>query len=214
MKMIYKFILDTSMLSLERVLFKIVIVIVMVALAVSTAMAEISKEFETVQLIGYAPAYGNETTDQRLRRLLSTSIEDSGGMKTAIADKQVRCLAENIYFESRGESLLGQVAVAKVTVNRLDEGYASTICGVVKAKGQFSWVGTNISKPFGDMWEQAVGIALLILNGDHYIKDPTNGATYFHATYIVFQPGWRRVKSSVLKIGNHVFYRVRPKEAK
>jgi len=185
----------------------------MLFISVSTAIAEPLTKFETsVQLIGYV--YGNETQEQQFRRLLITGIEDSGGIKTAIADKQVRCLAENIYYESRGEPIVGQVAVAKVTVNRLAEGYANTICGVVKAKGQFSWVGMDLSKPFGDMWEQAVGIALLILNGDHHIVDPTNGATYFHATYIVFQPGWRRVKSSVLKIGNHVFYRVRPKEEK
>ena len=57
----------------------------------------------------------------------------------------MRCLAENVYYESRGEPLKGQVAVAKVTLNRLDEGYARSVCGVVyqqyspDSACQFEW---------------------------------------------------------------------------
>jgi spore germination cell wall hydrolase CwlJ-like protein len=151
---------------------------------------------------------------------MRSNLEEAGGTKKALADSQVRCLAENIYYESRGESLQGQVAVAKVTLTRLDEGYARTVCGVVKQKlvnnvCQFSWVcdGT-LSRPHGHSWTQAIGIAVLAINDGDKVEDPTNGATHFHATYINWQPGWKRAKDSVNKIGNHIFYRVKPKEEK
>jgi spore germination cell wall hydrolase CwlJ-like protein len=156
-----------------------------------------------------------ETWEQRVRRLMHINLEEIGGATKALADKQVKCLAENIYYESRGESLKGQVAVAKVTLNRLDEGYANTVCGVVKQGCQFSWTClSGLSFPTGHLWNQAVGIALITLNNREQVEDPTNGATHFHATYINWKPTWRRVKDSVNQIGNHVFYRVRPKEEK
>jgi spore germination cell wall hydrolase CwlJ-like protein len=84
---------------------------------------------------------------------MRSNLENIGGAKQAVIDKQVRCLAENIYYESRGESLEGQIAVAKVTLNRLDEGYARTVCGVVKQRNpngcQFSWVCNTNSNPVG-----------------------------------------------------------------
>lgn len=160
-------------------------------------------------------SYEHETWEQRIRRLMRSNLEEAGGTKQAIADKQVRCLAENIYYESRGESLQGQVAVAKVTLNRLDEGYARTVCGVVKQGCQFSWVcnGTN-GHPSGYLWSQAIGLAVLLINEPTAVEDPTNGATHFHATYINWQPGWKQVKDSVNQIGNHIFYRIKPKEEK
>jgi spore germination cell wall hydrolase CwlJ-like protein len=166
-------------------------------------------------------SYENETWEQRVRRLMRVSLEEAGGIRQAVADKQVRCLAENVYHESRGESLKGQVAVAKVTLNRLEEGYARTVCGVVKQKlvnnvCQFSWVceGVGSRQPSGFHWNQAVGVALVALNESDKVEDPTRGATHFHATYIDWKPTWKRVKDSVQQIGNHVFYRVKPKEEK
>jgi len=160
-------------------------------------------------------SYESETWDQRVKRLIRSNLEDAGGIRKALADKQVRCLAENVYYESRGESLQGQVAVAKVTLNRLDEGYARTVCGVVKQGCQFSWVcNGSAGNPSGHLWNQAVGVALVTLNEADKIEDPTRGATHFHATYIQWQPGWQKVKDSVSQIGNHIFYRVKPKEEK
>ena len=153
-----------------------------------------------------------ETWEQRVQRLIHINIETAGGVNTALRDRDVRCLAENVYYESRGESLKGQVAVAKVTLNRLNEGYASSVCGVVKQGCQFSWVcNSMVGRPFGPAWTQAVGVAVAVLNEKQRIEDPTNGASHFHATYIEWQPGWRRVQESVRQIGNHVFYRVNPK---
>jgi spore germination cell wall hydrolase CwlJ-like protein len=164
--------------------------------------------------------YENETWEQRVRRLMRTNLDEAGGAKKATGDKQVKCLAENIYYESRGESLVGQVAVAKVTMNRVLEGYASTVCGVVKQRSpggcQFSWVCNGKGNPpaSDDLWTQAVSIALVTINEAEKVEDPTSGATHFHATYINWKPAWKQVTDSVSQIGNHVFYRVKPKEEK
>jgi spore germination cell wall hydrolase CwlJ-like protein len=156
--------------------------------------------------------YKKETWDQRLMRLMNTNIESAGGVSAAVSDREVRCLAENVYYESRGEPLRGQFAVANVTINRLNEGYAGSVCGVVKQGCQFSWVCNGVvSRPFGPAWQQAVGVALVALNDRHRIDDPTNGASHFHATYIEWQPEWRRVQNSVSQIGNHIFYRTKPR---
>lgn len=157
--------------------------------------------------------FKKETWEQRVQRLMHTNVEAAGGWRTAIKDREVRCLAENVYYESRGEPLKGQVAVAKVTLNRVTEGYAKSVCGVVHQSGQFSWVNNRaeLSSPYGTAWLHAIGVAVAVLNEKHRIEDPTNGATYFHATYIQWQPGWQRVQDSVRQIGNHVFYRTKPK---
>lgn len=179
---------------------------------------EITHGLEAVDEWAFAKVtdYKKETWDQRVNRLMNANIQNAGGISAAVADRDVRCLAENVYYESRGEPLKGQLAVAKVTLNRLDEGYAKSICGVVKQQHsnvcQFSWVCNGaVARPIGLAWTQAVGIALVALNEPTRVEDPTNGATYFHATYIEWQPGWRKVQESVRQIGNHVFYRTKPK---
>jgi hypothetical protein len=160
-----------------------------------------------------------ETLEERLKRLIRFNLESTGGIKAALADTSVKCLAENVYYESRGEPLEGQLAVAHVTMTRLNEGYARSLCGVVKQRNpngcQFEWVcRSDLTQPGGHAWTQAVGVALVTLNEGKRIGDPTNGASHFHATHIDWQPNWKRVNNSVRQIGNHIFYRVKPQEQK
>lgn len=135
------------------------------------------------------------------------------------AKKQVDCLADNIYFEARGEPVAGQKAVALVTMNRVSSGtFPSTVCGVVKQKEnsvcQFSWWcdATNRAKALGrqlhiDDYIQARMIALdVYINYDH-IHDITKGALFYHAEYVPKQKiGVRNLRMTV-KIGQHIFYR-------
>ena len=205
----------------DRLLVRVIAVLLIFTILFSSVtearrvvVEEITHGLETVDDWAFAKVtnYRKETWDQRINRLINTNIQNAGGVSAAVADRETRCLAENIYYESRGEPLKGQLAVAKVTLNRLDEGYAKSICGVVKQGCQFSWVCNGaVARPFGYAWTQAVGIALVALNESGKVEDPTNGATYFHATYIEWQPGWRKVQESVRQIGNHVFYRTKPK---
>jgi spore germination cell wall hydrolase CwlJ-like protein len=125
-------------------------------------------------------------------------------------NKELHCLAENVYYESKSESFEGKLAVAQVTINRVNSGkFPSTICGVVKQKVgqtyQFSWVGMTVSKlknPY--QWEESVIVAKKALTSSvaHDILHKTN-ALYFHANYV--NPGWKLTR--VTQIGNHIFYR-------
>ena len=124
--------------------------------------------------------------------------------------KQVDCLAQNIYHEAAYEPQEGKVAVAMVTLNRLASGnYADDICGVVKQKTngtcQFSWycavAGLTIRdySLYNDIRNLAVNV---VMNYDN-MSDVTGGATYYHADYV--NPGWRLPKTT--KIGRHIFYK-------
>jgi len=118
---------------------------------------------------------------------------------------EIKCLARNIYFEARGESDLGQIAVAWVTVNRMKHAkFPDTICGVVYQPSQFSWTisGKNRSTPHNGAWAKAQSLAQKIyLNpGD----DPTEGATFYHANWV--NPSWRNHMDLSAIIGVHKFY--------
>ena len=116
----------------------------------------------------------------------------------------INCLAKNIYHEARGESIKGQIAVAQVTVNRVQSGkFQSSICGAVYADRQFSWT-LDKSKTVKDRkaWEAAVVIATAVLTKSIHLPDFS--ALYFHTKQI--KPRWSRAKRVVAQIGNHIFY--------
>jgi spore germination cell wall hydrolase CwlJ-like protein len=128
----------------------------------------------------------------------------------AAPDSERRCLAEAVYFEANGESEAGQRAVAAVILNRTaDPRYPKTICGVVyqgaqRSGCQFSFACDGIHQtPSGPGWNRARRIADQALAGA--FRDPTHGATHFHATYVA--PGWANRLIETAAIGLHVFYR-------
>lgn len=124
---------------------------------------------------------------------------------TEIADEQFECLASAIYFESRGEPLEGQLAVAEVILNRVRSGrFRSTICNVVTQPSQFSFVrgGRIPAAPRSSAaWRRAVGIARIAMDARHEVTG--NRSLFFHATYV--RPNWGRPR--IAQIGNHIFYR-------
>ena len=118
--------------------------------------------------------------------------------------EELRCLASGIYHESKGESLEGQLAVAHVILARADSGrFASTNCGVLTQRGQFSFVrGGVVPTPRESaQWRTAVAIARIAT--EEQWSNPVPGAMFFHATRV--SPGWNRPR--VARLGNHVFYR-------
>ena len=119
--------------------------------------------------------------------------------------KQHNCLAMNIYHEARGERVEGQIAVAQVTVNRVEHTeWPSTICEVVYEPKQFSW--THLVKDQtpkeAKAWETAEIIARDVMIGN--VQDPTVGAVFYHANYV--NPDWVEFVSLTKVIGNHLFY--------
>jgi hypothetical protein len=125
---------------------------------------------------------------------------------------EVRCLAEVIYFEARGESEAGQRAVAEVILHRLAEGtHGHTICDVVyegvdQTFCQFTFAcdGSAQQPRLAEPWRAAQVLAARLLAGE-VPADETYGATYYHATSVY--PIWASRKLRVTEIGHHVFYR-------
>lgn len=120
-------------------------------------------------------------------------------------DEETRCLAGAVYFESKGETLNGQLAVAKVVIARRDSGrFASSLCGVVYQPSQFSFVrgGRMPAIPAASRdWQEAVAIAQIAMK-DAW-ESPVEGALFFHARHV--SPGWRMQRLAA--VDNHVFYR-------
>lgn len=123
---------------------------------------------------------------------------------TALTAEQ-KCLAGAVYFESKSESLAGQLAVARVVINRAKSGrFPNSICGVVYQPSQFSFVRGRSMPPInkgGKQWKNAVAISQIAM--DNAWKSNVEGALFFHAKYV--SPGWklRRMAS----VDNHIFYR-------
>ena len=123
------------------------------------------------------------------------------------SEENLYCLAQNIYFESRGESDIGQEAVAWVTINRVfSEDFPNNICDVVWESGQFSWThdGKSDRPRNQEAWDKANYIAKYVLENYNTGIDPTEGSTYFHADYS--KPYWRNNFNRVVQIDNHIFY--------
>ena len=130
------------------------------------------------------------------------------------------CLALNTYHEAKNQSMVGQIAVAEVVMNRVaDRRYPNTVCEVVKQgpkykgsdipvrhKCQFSWFcDCKSDLPKNEKaWKKAQDYAYLVLYNRIAI-DITEGATHYHATYV--KPSWAKTKTRTTRIEKHIFYR-------
>ncbi len=133
-------------------------------------------------------------------------------MPTTQGDAEWQCLAEGIYFESRGEPLSGQIGVAEVILNRVDSArYPDSICavthqGVKKGRRdcQFSYACDGRPEVMTQSIprERAGKLAALML--DDWPRTVTSGALHFHATHV--RPRWARSMTRTAAIGQHLFY--------
>ncbi len=119
--------------------------------------------------------------------------------------KDMQCLASAIYFEARGEPLIGQLAVGEVIINRAEsDSFPSSYCGVVYQRSQFSFVhGGHMPaiKTGTSAWREAKAIARIAHEG--LWDSPAKDALFFHASYV--KPGWHRTQ--VARLDRHIFYR-------
>lgn len=133
--------------------------------------------------------------------------------KQRTTDAQSQCLAETIYFEARGESLEGQLAVAQVVLNRVkDKRFAKSICGVVQERSpgpskacQFSFVcdtGNDMPAP-SRAWDVAQAVAVVAMAEG--TPDISKGALFFHTVHV--SPKWRSRMQYTGTVGTHLFYR-------
>ena len=143
-----------------------------------------------------------------------------------VNDAEVTCMAKNIFYEAAIESTAGKLAVAHVTLNRVDsKNFPNTVCEVVyqgphytSASGkqlpkrnrcQFSWYcdGKGDDPREGSrLWEDSQELAKYILLRQDELPDITDGALHYHASYID-APNWTVRKKITTKIDTHIFYR-------
>ncbi|MBE1237972.1 cell wall hydrolase [Phaeovibrio sulfidiphilus] len=130
-----------------------------------------------------------------------------------VSKNEMLCLALNDYWEARGESLRGRVAVAQVVLNRVkDPRFPNSICEVVSQNNsngkacQFSWYCDGRSDVPTDKraWRSSVLLAMSVLRRDSTVMDPTHGALWFHTKAV--NPPWSRQMDRTGRIDNHIFY--------
>ena len=135
-------------------------------------------------------------------------------VSTADRTKQLDCLTKNIYNEAASEPFEGKVAVAQVTMNRVDSGkFGTGVCGVVYQKNiiyekvicQFSWacMPSAGKKPIHTaLYKESEEVAKKVLL-ENFRLPSMQSAMYYHADYI--NPGWGKPK--ITQIGHHIFYK-------
>jgi spore germination cell wall hydrolase CwlJ-like protein len=134
------------------------------------------------------------------------------GLPQPAGGTEFQCLAEALYFEARGETVKGQVAVAEVILNRRDSGlFPNSVCGVVhqgtgrKYQCQFTYSCDGYSEKIREKaaYARVARIARLMLDGAP--RALTGGATYYHNHTV--SPRWARRFAMTATIGAHRFYR-------
>lgn len=133
------------------------------------------------------------------------ALVDRYSASDAPVDAETRCLATAIFYEARGESLRGKLAVGDVIVSRAGSGrFPASLCGVVTQRGQFSFVRGGAMPEVNEghrMWRDSLAVARIAI--DRAWESPAQGALFFHASHV--SPRW--AKTQIAQVDNHVFYR-------
>lgn len=180
------------------------------AMIPTLVLPETSTQFVSKPVVQELPATGAQ--DGQLAQSRQTGQQ--AGTLDALVDAQptgsdltpeMRCLAGAIYFEARGESLEGQLAVGRVVVNRSKSGrFPASYCGVVYQPSQFSFVrGRSMPavRAGSQDWREAMAIARIADEGSW--SSEASSALFFHAARV--SPSWRLTR--LARVDNHIFYR-------
>lgn len=150
------------------------------------------------------PELEQEETQTSTKPANLAALVETRAAEIAVDDEE-KCLASAIFYEARSESFEGQLAVAKVILNRVQSGrFAPSICGVVFQPGQFSFVRGGVIPAISTKskdWREALAIARIAQARLH--PSGADTALFFHATHV--NPRWRLTR--LTSIGNHIFYR-------
>lgn len=188
---------------------------------------------ELTELFGLERAAFGSVSSNRLARLenapllrlfpnkqpkFSYTTEYLDALPSEKGDAQWQCLSEALYFEARGEAIIGQFAVAEVILNRVDSNrYPGSVCRVVHQgtgrhlQCQFTYTCDGIADRIGEKvaWARAGKVARLMLVAE--TRPLTGGATHYHTKAV--NPRWARVFPRTATIGAHHFYQQPPRPA-
>lgn len=147
-------------------------------------------------------------------RMSHSNVDDPLTATARDIQKQLQCLTQNIYWEAAHESFEGKVAVAQVTMNRVESGkFPDSVCGVVYQKNtfvdkvvcQFSWFCENnhVTRPVHQkQFAECEEVAKMVLL-EKFRLPSMKEALYYHADYV--NPKWN--KQRITQIGRHIFYK-------
>jgi len=147
-------------------------------------------------------------------KLSSLEPLTASAITAEVRERQLGCLAKNIYYEAGSEPFEGKVAVAQVTLNRTESGkFPGDICQTIYQKNvfyskvvcQFSWAcdrDTGVKPLNSAMYTQSMEAAKKVLL-EGFRLPSLKDALYYHADSI--NPGWNKQK--IAQIGHHIFYR-------
>lgn len=167
-----------------------------------------AREEATVTVASRSAGNGDETLDAAARAIAARPLDVAtlDALPPASGDAEWQCLSQAIYFESRGEPLDGQIAVAEVVLNRRDSrAFPGTVCGVTNQGCQFSYTcdGYSDTMKSGLARQRSEKLASVMLAGRP--RSLTDGALYFHTRSV--RPDWSRRFARTTTIGHHMFYR-------
>jgi N-acetylmuramoyl-L-alanine amidase len=168
------------------------------------------------------------SAEQQKMSTIISKTDETLQIKKQLHNEQVNCMAKNIFFEAAVESTAGKLAVAQVTLNRVNSTwYPNTVCEVVyegptytardgqqlpkRDRCQFSWYcDGKDDEPREDsrLWIDIQELAKYVLLRQDELPDITDGALNYHADYIA-APRWAGRKLKTAKIDTHIFYRPR-----
>jgi len=166
-----------------------------------------------LMIIGLALSLGllNWTVTHKLAGITPIEVSD---ITAEVRERQLGCLAKNIYYEAGSEPFEGKVAIAQVTLNRTASGkFPGDICQTIYQKNifyekvvcQFSWAcdrNTGVRPINSAAFNQSMDVAKKVLL-EGFRLPGLKDAMYFHADNV--SPGWNRQK--IVQIGHHIFYR-------
>ena len=147
----------------------------------------------------------------------SLHAKDSSILLDPLLNEQEVCLVQTIYFEARGETLRGQLAVANVILKRVSNKYfPNTICKVVKSGKYFKgspvknrcafsyWCDGKSERMYDKLsYKKALTVKDLALSGS--VVATVDKATHYHALYV--NPKWAKEMKKISQIGKHIFYK-------
>ena len=167
----------------------------------------------TLGLVLVVMLVNNLTTKKFAILKESAAVYNKDVVSIKTRERQLDCLAMNIYREAGHEDFEGKVAVAQVVMNRVSHpSFPKDICGVVYQKSlvmdkvvcQFSWhceSGTKARPVNPIAYRESYEVAKKVLL-ENFRLDVMRHALYFHAVHVNPQWGLERIG----KIGNHIFY--------
>ena len=171
----------------------------------------------TTSQIWIAPISDKQTTKMSP---LHMTINGKTTVVNLVNSEELECMSKNIYFEAALESTAGKLAVAQVTMNRVNSSrYPNTVCKVitqgrhyksglpVKNRCQFSWYcdgKLDVPPTSGSLWKDSREVARYVLSTPD-LMDITDGATHYHADYIS-SPRWADPRRKTAQIDTHIFY--------